>query len=545
MSLLRGFRRLFSRRSGSAEPAFAGAGGGTGPGPAPQREPRNRTVSAFTAPPQAVAPQPDAHGVSAPAGATPPITAPPPASSGDATTLPETEFPLDSDQRADITRGQAGLLARQVLAPHIRRAAQGCKVWPYDSRVGQLYSQLGGQPRLPGADAWPTGLHFLAQIYLPELPQTAETSLLPATGMLSFFIDANAGFPQAAPHLRILHLPEHASALHQVPPPDHVPALAAPLHDLPCRDPFGPMPRGFTPVTLAFEPLDTVPILAREGLEDPRIMALDRWMMRDSAAFAFQVELLQGRFGPEPVRPAVGSVLDDPAFPYSRTHALKLLAYHIDRIAERRAMIRGSDPGDGLREADIKEVTSLERLLDGLTERYRRLRDRGLGPEMDAVDRALFADQIAELSQTAYLAADIDLNQAAMFATVEILSDPSGRHDLVPPQEVARLRQRFAPCRSAERLFHYHHQVLGYAHEEVKELGAASAAVAVDWGWADGPDGDVALARASRWRLLLQLGADADQETLWSESGTLYLAIPDMDLRQGRFDRVIAHWQGV
>ncbi len=47
------------------------------------------------------------------------------------------------------------------------------------------------------------------------------------------------------------------------------------------------------------------------------------------------------------------------------------------------------------------------------------------------------------------------------------------------------------------------------------------------------------LARSQRWRLLLQLDSDESVPWMWGDLGRLYYWLPEEDLRQSRFDRVI------
>ncbi|RMG56461.1 MAG: DUF1963 domain-containing protein, partial [Bacteroidetes bacterium] len=81
-------------------------------------------------------------------------------------------------------------------------------------------SQLGGAPDLPPEVAWPlsdtgTPLAFLAQINLAEAAPHAPAGLLPATGILAFFYDAEAqpwGFdPEDQHRFRVLYLPDTKS----------------------------------------------------------------------------------------------------------------------------------------------------------------------------------------------------------------------------------------------------------------------------------------------------------------------------------------------
>lgn len=88
-------------------------------------------------------------------------------------------------------------------------------------------SKLGGLPDLPKELAWPTWkdipLAFVAQINLAEVPTLDEANLLPASGILSFFYDADhvpVGFdPALRGGWRVLYGNGDRSRLRRVPVP--------------------------------------------------------------------------------------------------------------------------------------------------------------------------------------------------------------------------------------------------------------------------------------------------------------------------------------
>ena len=82
-----------------------------------------------------------------------------------------------------------------LLAPHCRPSI---RVVPQmvapGASLAPLASRLGGAPALPPAAAWPTwqgrSLSFIAQLNLAELAPYDVRKLLPPTGWLTFFYDA-------------------------------------------------------------------------------------------------------------------------------------------------------------------------------------------------------------------------------------------------------------------------------------------------------------------------------------------------------------------
>ncbi|MEP6019296.1 MAG: DUF1963 domain-containing protein [Paracoccaceae bacterium] len=93
------------------------------------------------------------------------------------------------------------------------------------------FTQIGGLPRLAPDIAWPehlgTGkpLHFLAQINLAEVPETADTAVLPREGTLWFFLNLSFLDGETVSP-RVLYRPNCDPTWPRAPQPDTLPEIA-------------------------------------------------------------------------------------------------------------------------------------------------------------------------------------------------------------------------------------------------------------------------------------------------------------------------------
>ena len=145
------------------------------------------------------------------------------------------------------------------------------KHWPIHARDRNALSHLGGDPLLPSAADWPLcvfegeqqPIHFLAQIDCSSLPQFDGRSLLPQTGLLSFFLlihEELGGEDENTCAVR--YFPMSQRLERYIPPENLMPNYAARTYDQGFMDFLSPAKSnlavrrfGFVPITL--EPFKT------------------------------------------------------------------------------------------------------------------------------------------------------------------------------------------------------------------------------------------------------------------------------------------------
>jgi uncharacterized protein YwqG len=130
-----------------------------------------------------------------------------------------------------------------------------------DASIAVGASKLGGEPDLPAGATWPTGkgrvLSFVAQIRLADVSPLDLHHILPPTGLLSFFYDAEQQTYGADPDDRggwaVLYGPSDPAALRRLASPATLPGSAR----------FKPCAAVFTSeVTLPQQPELDIPNLA-------------------------------------------------------------------------------------------------------------------------------------------------------------------------------------------------------------------------------------------------------------------------------------------
>lgn len=170
-----------------------------------------------------------------------------------------------------------------LARPAIRIAAEACD----DAELPIGGSKLGGRPDLPGASPWPARdgcpLSFIAQLDCGELQRFESGALLPPSGLLSFFYDAQEQpWGRDSDERDAWHVRHH-------PPSDSLARRAFPP-DVSSEDDFGRRLR-FRAKRLAFRELLTFP----GNYQYADLEALRRHWTPDDAGFAVEaheVELL-------------------------------------------------------------------------------------------------------------------------------------------------------------------------------------------------------------------------------------------------------------
>jgi hypothetical protein len=131
------------------------------------------------------------------------------------------------DSLAAVTKVYGKAFAHADLDDYFDRLAQRA-VWLIPKRVDERKlelggTKLGGHPELPAKTPWPRvagePLTFVAQIALREVAPHLPKGVLPASGVLSFFVsndpDGAAGYLE---HARVLYTPARAKLVrHEVP----------------------------------------------------------------------------------------------------------------------------------------------------------------------------------------------------------------------------------------------------------------------------------------------------------------------------------------
>lgn len=136
-----------------------------------------------------------------------------------ASPAPPIQYDADALQRQSKTKTQAIELFN-------KHRSETVYLVPERKHRVQSKSHVGGLPHLPNGVTWPVNrgayLHFLAEIYLDELPFPPDPSELPRTGVLFFFLDMS----DASDYLdgQVLYA-ENAGAA-----PTHAPAELAELN---------------------------------------------------------------------------------------------------------------------------------------------------------------------------------------------------------------------------------------------------------------------------------------------------------------------------
>jgi uncharacterized protein YwqG len=113
---------------------------------------------------------------------------------------------------------------------------------PSESPAPLGASKLGGDPDLPPDFVWPdwngTPMAFLAQFRLDELAPYDLENLLPPTGMLYFFYEAEeqpwGGYIEDEGGWRVFHHTGQISDLVRTPPPDNIPEYSR-FREVPVR----------------------------------------------------------------------------------------------------------------------------------------------------------------------------------------------------------------------------------------------------------------------------------------------------------------------
>ncbi len=127
---------------------------------------------------------------------------------------------------------EAGLdrIADEVM----RDALPGIRISPHvvdESELPIGTSKVGGHPDLPSSFDWPTWhgtpQAFIAQFHLPDLASDDVESVLPSSGMLYFFYEAEEqprGFdPADRRACNALYFDGHIGTLHRLPAPEMLP----------------------------------------------------------------------------------------------------------------------------------------------------------------------------------------------------------------------------------------------------------------------------------------------------------------------------------